>query len=600
MSNRNDEYSFTMSPQAYVQRSAFKGLSHSLKTSFNVGDLVPIFWKSVLPGDEFSVDTSKVCRLQTLITPMMGNIFLDTYWFFVPNRILWDHWEQFIGGKQESPWLPQVEYSEPQVNAVAVSGWNSGTIADYLGVPPGITGFSVSSLPFRAYGEIYNEWFRDENLQTMQAVTHGDSAYNGQNSDDTNIYNCVYGGYPMKANKIHDRFTSALPAPQRGPSVTLPIVGPAHVPVYTESGLNSHYASDSTSSYQDKLRAAYPLYLDNGNHVPIGGVASPVMPFGVNRSATDYGYMQTDKQGNANPYYLGATGDGSEGDPFVPLVGKTNAEFLSAAGAESLTPVNLIADFNPIMSTVSELRTAFQIQKFLERSARGGNRYIEIIKSMFGVTSPDGRLQRPEYLGGSRFPIRVYQQTASTSATNQPLGDVAAFSVTADKHHDFRKSFVEHGILMCLACARYEHEYQQGIDRDFSRKTRFDYYWPLFSNISEQPIFNREIYAQGTSADSEVFGYQEAWSDYRYMPSRVSGEMRSGVTNSLDAWHIADKYTSQPYLSAAWMKEDKSNVDRVLAVTSSTANQIFADIYFDILAIRPMPVYSIPGLIDHF
>lgn len=562
--NRNVESHFALNPTNIdIRRSTFDR-SHSLKTSFNVGDIVPFFLDEVLPGDTFNVDTSKVVRLQTLLTPVMDNIYLDTYFFFVPNRLTWSHWKQFNGENTESAWIPQTEYEIPQITAPADSGWSVGTIADYLGVPTGVSSLSVSALPFRAYALVMNEWFRDENLSDPLVVPVDDATVAGVNTG-TFVTDVAKGGLPYKAAKYHDYFTSCLPSPQKGPDVLIPSATTGNYPVV---------ALDSLVSPESVSAPAQWYYNVNTSPTLVSSGGSTVL-----------GFASDGKQG----YASSTSNFGSTG---------------------TLAPANLWAlSSGGLGASINQLRMAFQIQKLYEKDARGGSRYIEILKSHFGVTSPDARLQRPEYLGGNRVPININQvvQQSATASGETAQGTVTGMSVTTDTHSDFTKSFTEHGFVIGVMVARYDHTYQQGLERFWSRKDRFDYYWPVFANIGEQAVKNKEIFAQGPAVkdsagaviDDQVFGYQEAWADYRYKPSRVTGEMRSQYAQSLDVWHLADDYTALPALSDSWIREDKTNVDRVLAVTSSVSNQLFADIYIKNRTTRPMPMYSIPGLIDH-
>lgn len=554
--SRNENTRFALNPTNLdIARSTFRR-DHSVKLSFNVGDVIPFYVDEVLPGDTFQLKTSMVARLQTLLTPMMDNLYLDTYFYFVPNRIVWQHWRELMGENTQSAWIPTTEYSVPQVTAPS-GGWSIGSIADYMGIPTGVANLSVNALPFRAYALIMNEWFRDENLSDPLNIPVDDATLAGSNGTNY-ITDVVKGGMPFKAAKFHDYFTSALPAPQKGPDVTIPVSQGANLPVVA---LDALVPSPGTQT----LRMVQQTYNTNkfGPYVGVQGSGS----------STEYGLEAR------------ATAPSPTSD-FMPVI-----------------PSNLwaIDDGSVSSATINQLRMAFQVQKLYEKDARGGTRYIEILKSHFGVTSPDARLQRPEYLGGNRIPVNINQvvQNSATQPDGTPLGDTAAYSVTTDVHGDFIKSFVEHGFVIGIMVARYDHTYQQGLERFWSRRDRLDYYFPVFANIGEQPILNKEIYAQGTAQDDEVFGYQEAWADYRYKPSRVAGEMRSKASASLDVWHLADEYTQLPKLSDAWIREDKTNVDRVLAVTSSVSNQMFADLYVQCKATRPMPMYSIPGLIDH-
>lgn len=550
--NRNTESHFSLVPHVDISRSRFDR-SASLKTSFNAGDVVPFFLDEVLPGDTFSVDTSKVVRMQTLLTPMMDNVYLDTYYFFVPNRLVWDHWKEFCGENTESAWIPQTEYTMPQITSPADTGWSVGTLADYFGIPTGVAGLSVSALPFRAYALIMNEWFRDQNLQDPLVVPTDDSTVAGVNTGTT-VTDVAKGGKPFIASKYHDYFTSALPSPQKGPDVTIPVAQAGSYPVVALKNVNNNSLNTGPLIFGDF----------NAN----GGVTVSRRYSSLNSPSE-----QADTSLVWSPSYNGAV------------------------------PSNLmaVADGNAASATINQLRLAFQIQKFYEQQARGGSRYTEVVRSFFGVTSPDARLQRPEYLGGNRVPINVNQivQQSGTESTGTPQGTVVGQSLTTDRHSDFTKSFTEHGLIIGVMVARYDHTYQQGLNRLWSRKDKFDFYWPVFANIGEQAIKNKEIFAQGNDKDNEVFGYQEAWAEYRYKPNMVTGEMRSAYAQSLDVWHLADDYKQLPTLSDAWIKEDKSNLDRVLAVASSVSNQFFADIYVKNYCTRPMPMYSVPGLIDH-
>ena len=561
--NRNVESHFALNPTRIdLSRSTFDR-SSSVKTSFNAGDIVPFFLEEVLPGDTFNVKSSKVVRMQTLLTPVMDNIYLDTYYFFVPNRLVWKHWKEFNGENTESAWIPQTTYEVPQITAPSGTGWAVGTIADYFGIPTGVPNLSVSALPFRAYALIMNEWFRDQNLSDPLVVPDDDATVVGVNSG-TFVSDVAKGGKPYIAAKYHDYFTSCLPSPQKGPDVSIPLAE------------GSEYAVVGNGK---------AIALTDGNYS--GSLVSPIV--------NDYYVVGNNTYVNAG---------GSVGSSGVPLTaGGLGVPTAQQLGSDlSRSGLIAVSDGNVKAATINQLRLAFQIQKLYERDARGGSRYIEILKSHFGVTSPDARLQRPEYLGGNRIPInfnQVIQQSGTGSGSSTPQGTVVGMSQTTDSHADFIKSFTEHGFIIGVMVARYDHTYQQGIERLWSRKDRFDFYWPVFANIGEQAVKNKEIYAQGNAEDDQVFGYQEAWADYRYKPNRVTGEMRSSYAQSLDVWHLADDYASRPSLSDSWIREDKKNIDRVLAVTSANSHQFFADIYVQNRATRPMPLYSVPGLIDH-
>lgn len=563
--NRNTNEHFALNPTRLdISRSRFDR-SSSYKTTFNVGDIIPFYIDEVLPGDTFSVDTSKVIRMQTLLTPMMDNIYVDFYYFFVPNRIVWSHWRELMGENTESAWVPKVEYSVPQITSPSDTGWSVGSLADYFGLPTGVPNLSVSALPFRAYALICNEWFRDENLTDPLNIPVDDADQIGSNGDNY-ITDVVNGGKPFKAAKYHDYFTSCLPAPQKGPDVTISVLNGQNLPVVS-----------TFESVPSRLQPGAGLTFTPGS--------------GSSLSFTP----------NANLRIANGPYDSVKpGENYLIHADPATTEH-SSGNTPSISPSNLwaITDGNLSVATINQLRTAFQIQKMYERDARGGTRYIEILKSHFGVTSPDARLQRPEYLGGNRIPININQVVQQSETATTPQGNTAAYSLTTDSHSDFTKSFVEHGFVIGLMVARYDHTYQQGIERFWSRRDRLDYYWPVFANLGEMAVFNKEIYAQGTSEDDEVFGYQEAWADYRYRPSRVTGEMRSSYAQSLDVWHLADDYSKLPSLSDSWIREDSATVNRVIAVSDSLANQIFCDIYIRCLATRAMPLYSVPGLVDH-
>lgn len=563
--NRNTESHFSLSPHVDISRSRFDR-SASLKTSFNAGDVVPFFLEEVLPGDTFSVDTSKVVRMQTLLTPMMDNVYLDTYYFFVPNRLVWDHWKEFCGENTESAWIPQTEYTMPQITSPAGQGWSVGTLADYFGIPTGVAGLSVSALPFRAYALIMNEWFRDQNLQDPLVVPTDDSTVAGVNTG-TFVTDVAKGGKPFIAAKYHDYFTSALPAPQKGPDVTIPVASGGNINIVGNGKALAITDGTALGSWAGLRDSRYSVNYAGNLGLNVGSVSADTGAFATVDSGMAVG-VPTLEQLAGHPENSG-------------LIGVQSAIAQAA--------------------TINQLRLAFQIQKFYEQQARGGSRYTEVVRSFFGVTSPDARLQRPEYLGGNRVPININQivQQSGTESSGTPQGTVVGQSLTTDKHSDFTKSFTEHGLIIGVMVARYDHTYQQGLNRLWSRKDKFDFYWPVFANIGEQAIKNKEIFAQGTDKDNEVFGYQEAWAEYRYKPNMVTGEMRSAYAQSLDVWHLADDYSTLPSLSDSWIREDKANIDRVLAVTSAVSNQFFADIYVKNYCTRPMPMYSVPGLIDH-
>lgn len=547
MNNVQSRFAINPTSLGNISRSRFDR-SFDVKTTFNVGELVPIFCDEFLPGDTFSVDTSLLVRMITPRTPVMDNLYLDLFFFSCPNRLLWTHWKELMGENNATAWESNVEYSVPQILPGTTSlpsgvsyGYGVASICDYLGAPVEC-GISMSALPVRAYCLIWNEWFRDQNLQNPLQIDLGDSNVTHVNSDD--IYtSSVTGGKLLPVSKYHDYFTSALPSPLKAPEVLLPFGD-----IEADGPLNLGYYSGSNLVVSDVV---------TGIGTNLGSEQTPFTPVGIN---LNNGMI------NGNDVYY------SDG--------------LSIANSAP---------------TINALRQAFQIQRLYEKDARGGTRYIEVIKSHFGVTSSDARLQRPEYLGGKRIPIQINQvlQTSSVPEQSTPLGTTSAYSLTGDSSNSFTKSFEEHGWVIGLACVRQQHTYQQGMNRKFLRKDRFDFYWPTLANLGEQPIHQAEIYAKSANSEDIVFGYQEAWAEYRYHPNIVTAHMRTNSPFSLDVWHYADWYDSAPVLGPEWIKEDKRFVNRTLAVIDSSAHQLFGDFHFNYICTRPMPVYSVPGLIDH-
>lgn len=519
-------HQFSQIPRAEIQRSSFNR-SHGYKTTFDSGYLVPFYIDEVLPGDTFNLKCTLFARLATPIVPFMDNMFMETFFFFVPNRLLWDNWQKF-NGEQENPG-DSTDFLVPTIKNTG--SFTVGGIADYFGIPTGVNNLEVNALPFRAYNLIYNEWFRDENLQDSLPVEKGDGP------DDVADYKLVRRG------KRHDYFTSALPWPQKGPGVEIPL------------GTKAPVLGFQTNS-------AIP------NILTMGGTPS---------SFTSAGDSQ---------YYVTTNSRNSVSKTTVPSSLSSNVEGVYA----DLTSATAY--------TINSLRQAFQIQRLYERDARGGTRYTEILRAHFGVVSPDARLQRPEYLGGSSSPINInpVQQTSATDSTS-PQGNLAAFGLTSSKIHGFTKSFVEHGYIIGLVNVRADLTYQQGLQRLWSRQTRFDFYWPALAHLGEQAVLNKEIYAQGTVADDDVFGYQERYAEYRYYPSLITGKFRSTYSQPLDMWHLSQKFDSLPTLSAQFI-EDNPPVSRVIAVQDEP--QFLLDTYFSLNCVRPMPVYSVPGLVDHF
>lgn len=544
-----------------ITRSKFKRPSN-LKTTFNMGKLIPIYIDEVLPGDTKKMYNRKLLRMNTPIKPLMDSLVAQVYWFFVPNRIIYDNWEELQGANKSGPWSQQVQYSIPQTSAPSSTGWASGSLADYMGLPVGKAGYSVSSLPFRAYCQIWNDWFRDENLQDFAYINKGSSNTTGTNNSSNYVTDPITGGMLLPVSKLHDYFTSALPEPQKGPDVLLPLGNTAPV-IGNGTGIGFTNGTENST-----------LYSTGSNN--------------LSEAKNKYGSAVGSAIGTAThsstAVVMGITTDG--------------------------TKSGMVADLrNATAATINNLRQAFAVQRMYERDARGGTRYIEILKSHFGVTSSDARLQRPEYLNGKTIPVNIQQvnQTSSTDSTS-PQGNTAAYSLTGDEEYAFTKSFEEHGILMGLICVRQDHSYSQGIEKFWLRKTRTDFYMPVFANLSEQPILNKEIYTQGSSVvdtngniiDDQVFGYQEAWADYRYKPSKLTGLMRPNATGNVAIWNLGDNFASLPTLGADFIAETKGNLDRCLAVSSATSGyQFILDCYFEPTETRPMPIRSIPGLIDH-
>lgn len=573
--SRNDITRFSQNPaNVGIERSTFnRNTDH--KTTLNSGKLVPFHVDEILPGDTFDVETSAVFRMATPLRPVMDNAYLDYYFFFVPSRLLWEHFEEFHGAS-DSAWTQPVEYEIPQYN-VPTGGFTVGSLADYMGIPTYTgTGDSVNALPFRAYRKIWNDWFRDENLMDEVKLNLGDT----EDAPDVSGYDL---NELLPVCKLHDYFTSVLPAPQKGDPVQIPMLGEAFVHVGDTNPVWENYASNGMAFYSTP-----------GGTLPNSGTPrnvefAPLLSYKGNGTASD------GKAYGSFTLRYAKDMDRTEGEDQTAITQSTGA---------TLYPVNLWADLSSAtVATINQLRLAFQVQKVLERDARGGTRYTEMIRAHFNVISPDQRLQRAEYLGGKRVDINMQEVTqSSSSVASNPLGTVGALSKTSVTGKSFVKSFTEHGYLLGVMCIRTDRAYQQGLNRMWSRKKRFDFYLPAFAHIGEQPVYNKEIYWQnGQTENEEVFGYQEAWGDYRYKPSTVSGYFRSNAPGgSLDSWHYADDYAELPRLSEDWIKEPTENIDRTIAASSEYVHQFIADFYLKMKCTRPMPVYSIPGLIDHF
>lgn len=543
---------FSMIPSVNLKRSVFDR-SHDYKTTLDSGYLVPFYVDEVLPGDSFKLNVATFVRMNTPIVPFMDNVYLETFFFFVPTRLVWDNWQKFNGEQKNLSdstdfLIPNLTHSSGPTNIIA--SFSPGSIFDYFGLPTSTNSptskvpIYINSLPFRAYNLIWNEWFRDENLQNSAAVPTGDGP------DDMKNFNL------LKRGKRHDYFTSALPWPQKGPAVDVGLSGNA--PVYGNGKVMNFF----TNTHNDD----YPYqYIAAGESDAVRGGTSGTLPA---------------------PAGTKLFGGG------IGLITKDRSQSLSVDSGvyADLSGVNAV--------TINDLRQAFQIQRLLERDARGGTRYTEILRSHFGVISPDARLQRPEYLGGSRSRINIVpvQQTSNTTDVS-PQGNLAAYGLASDVRKGFNKSFVEHGYIIGLVNIRADLTYQQGLNRMWSRRSRFDFYWPSLAHLGEQAILNKEIYVQGTEVDNQVFGYQERYAEYRYYPSMITGKLRSTDPQTLDVWHLAQKFDSLPTLSSQFIEENPP-IKRVLAVQNEP--EFFLDVWFDCKCARPMPVYGVPGLVDHF
>jgi hypothetical protein len=552
--NRNNERHFNQVPETHVSRTRFKR-DQNILTTFDAGKLIPFYVDEVLPGDTFSIDTAAIIRMTTPKYPVFDDAFIDFYYFFCPNRILWDNFKRFMGEADDNPWMPTKTYQVPKI---LISGDSTEkaypaeqTILDYMGVPTkAVKGndkkIEINALPIRAYVKIWNEFFRDQNVgnPAVNKTDDNDTNYatgttTGEEKDATEeqiLNNAINGGFCLPVSKFHDYFSSCLPYPQRGPEVTIALSGNAPVKMFddkemTDPYFGSIYVGNDLGKFE--ASATYPTEVGGKN---------------VTGQGIPYKYMGADLQ-------------------------------------------------NIEAATINQLRQAFAVQHYYEALARGGSRYREQVRALFGVSISDKTVQVPEYLGGGRYHVNINQivQTSGQQTENDtPLGETGAMSVTPISESSFTKSFEEHGFVIGVMCVRHNHSYQQGLERFWSRSDRLDYYFPQFANLGEQPVKKKEIMLTGTATDDETFGYQEAWADYRMKPNRVSGKMRSNAVGTLDFWHYADNYDAVPTLSQEWMNEGKTEIGRTLIVQDEP--QFFGAIRVMNKTTRCMPLYSVPGL----
>lgn len=551
--NRNNERHFNEIPQVKASRTRFNR-DQTILTTFDAGKLIPFYVDEVLPGDTFSIDTLAIIRMTTPKYPVMDDSFIDFYYFFCPNRILWDNFKHFMGEVEETPWMPTKNYTVPQIKINGTEtkpAPDEKSILDYMGVPTKVKKpFSINALPIRAYVKIWNEFFRDENVDNAAVLKTDDAdvTYTMSTGEadtmEKELQEAVTGGNLLPVNRYHDYFSSCLPYPQRGPEVTLPLSGLYPVELRTLDGRRPQ-----STIFMEGLGSATGS-IDGGG----GGPAT------VNGASTAAG------------------GQVKQGNLYANLEKGVN----TALGAQT---------------TINDLRQAISVQQYYEALARGGSRYREQVQAIWNVIISDKTVQVPEYLGGGRYHVNISQivQTSGQQTNNDtPIGETGAMSVTPISESSFTKSFEEHGFVIGVACVRHNHSYQQGLERFWSRQDRLDYYVPQFANLGEQPVKKKEIMLTGDTTDEETFGYQEAWADYRMKPNRVSGLMRSNAEGTLDFWHYADNYETVPTLSQEWMAEGKAEIARTLIVQNEP--QFFGAIRVTNKTTRRMPLYSVPGL----
>lgn len=546
--NRNNERHFNNVPQTHVSRTRFKR-DQNILTTFDAGKLIPFYVDEVLPGDTFSVETAAIIRMTTPKYPVFDDAFIDFYYFFCPNRILWSNFKHFMGEADETPWMPAKTYRVPKIIVEGNSadenrkGPKEESILDYMGVPTKINGkIEINALPVRAYVKIWNEYFRDQNLDNPAAyLEDDDDVYydDAGEKEDELLKKARLGGRCLPVNKFHDYFTSCLPYPQRGPEVSVALTGNAPVKMFDDKGINGP---------------------TNPTTIWMSGNASSLAQNNANETIVALGSME-----------------------------QTSGDSVARYIATDLSNVEA--------ATINQLRQAFAVQHYYEALARGGSRYREQVRALFGVSISDKTVQVPEYLGGGRYHVNINQIVQTSGQQNEndtPIGETGAMSVTPINESSFTKSFEEHGFVIGVMCVRHNRSYQQGLERFWSRSDRLDYYFPQFANIGEQPVKKKEIVLTGTSKDDETFGYQEAWADYRMKPNRVSGKMRSNAEGTLDFWHYADNYEEPPTLSSSWISEGKTEIARTLIVQNEP--QFFGAVRVMNNTTRCMPLYSIPGL----
>lgn len=570
--NRNNERHFNNVPQTHVSRTRFNR-DQNILTTFDAGKLIPFYVDEVLPGDTFSVDTAAIIRMTTPKYPVFDDAFIDFYYFYCPNRILWDNFKRFMGEADEVPWMPTKTYRVPKIivdgNADDENkkGPKEESILDYMGVPTKVNGkVEINALPIRAYVKIWNEYFRDQNVDNPAGyfTDDDDTTYydGGENETETEILkNARLGARCLPVNKFHDYFTSCMPYAQRGPEVTIALTGNAPLRAYSDNELNNRKIGTG--------------YFNNEYNTGV-----------VNHTSITFGYQGTkfnvnnNNNGNSAPVV-----DGQR----IQTMSQDDANFFDAWLGTDMSNIEA--------ATINQLRQAFAVQHYYEALARGGSRYREQVRALFGVSISDKTVQIPEYLGGGRYHVninQIVQTSGQQTESDTPIGETGAMSVTPINESSFTKSFEEHGFVIGVMCVRHNRSYQQGLERFWSRTDRLDYYFPQFANLGEQPVKKKEIMLTGTSTDDETFGYQEAWADYRMKPNRVSGKMRSNAKGTLDFWHYADSYKEVPTLSSPWMSEGKTEIARTLIVQNEP--QFFGAIRVMNKTVRCMPLYSVPGL----